>query len=87
MSDTRRYVDWGWEPGDPEFDRWQNHQPEHKKIRSKKHQTKDRRPVGRRKYHRFVNGLGAVKNSRGNLQEKIYEMKFKEEVDLFDQRE
>jgi hypothetical protein len=77
MSDTFRHVDYGWGPGDPDFDRWQEHQPEHKKVRSKKHQARDRDSLT--KDHRFTKG---VKNSRGNLKEKIYQMKAKEEVEL-----
>ena len=78
MSDTFRHVDYGWGPGDPDFDRWQAHQSEQRKIRSKKHQARDRNSL-RRNEHRFTKG---IKNSRGNLREKIYQMKIQEETEI-----
>jgi hypothetical protein len=37
MSNTYRHVDYGWGPGNPDFDEW------FPNIKSKKHQCRDRR--------------------------------------------
>jgi hypothetical protein len=69
MSNTTRAVQYGWGPGNPEFDEWNAHRPEKQQCKSVKHQTADRPPFGKQggKFGRFTKGL---KNSRYNLQRK-----------------
>jgi len=79
MSRTIRAVDHGWEPGDPEFDKWNSSRPANKQCQSKKHQCSDRKGRGKEggKHGRFCNHL---KNSKYNLLRKNDNLAFPVDV-------
>jgi hypothetical protein len=86
MSDTRRHVDKekGWTLGNPTFDKWNESRPEKQKVKSLKHQERDRNRPSKLhggKKGRFVNG---TKNCLYNLKNKADNMKLKENLEKED---
>jgi hypothetical protein len=86
MSDTRREVDYGWGPENPDWPKdgkffrgpAYRGEPVEQQVsftKSKKHQTKDRSGPQSKKNHRFIKG---VKNTRANLLKKIERLRDKE---------
>lgn len=79
MSNTRRHVQAGWGPGNPQFDEWNARRPPAKQTKSVKHQTRDRRDgsvrASLKRSHRFTKG---VKNTLHNLEEKVEQLRAKE---------
>lgn len=72
MSDTRRYITPGWNPSHPNW---------HYDEMTEKHQARDKSAHKSTKNHRFSKG---IRNSKYNLEQKIDDLKFKEELDIND---
>lgn len=74
MSNTQRWIQFGWGPQNPEF------REIHPNILTEKHLSKDRKSM-RPKNHRFC---PLVKNSRYNLQRKNEQIALKEHLSMIE---